>query len=255
MAVTLLQTKDQMLFVHHARRCDWLDFTRKEKRLRISISKRLQQFVPAQKFDIDVSERELMIQLQAGLQSFFGKKFARGAAKCFGKMIEIFLAYYQPGRHLMSAVFLEAISATIQRFDQVQSLDASPASLADSLLVKANYYRRPMIFSNQPGRYDAEHSRMPTLRADHDGGVGGRVELIFDLLDCRVEDLLFHCLAVSILLVKLRRKQHCFASILRKKQPKSFLRCAKPPRGIQSRSEPVANVLRQDRLPNSGHLH
>src|SRR5437879_9890725 len=143
MAVTLLQTKDQMLFVHHARRCDWLDFTREEKRLRISISKRLQQFVPAQKFDIDVSERELMIQLQAGLQSFFGKKFARGAAKCFGKMIEIFLAYYQLGRHLVSAVFVEAVSATLQRFDQAQSLDASPATLADPLLVTPDHPPTP----------------------------------------------------------------------------------------------------------------
>src|SRR5947209_6491413 len=77
MVITLAETKDEMFFVHDARRRDGLDFARKEKRLRISISERLQHFVPAQKFDIDLSERELMIQSQAGLQCFFGKQLAR----------------------------------------------------------------------------------------------------------------------------------------------------------------------------------
>src|SRR5216110_2079517 len=44
------------------RRRDGLDRTRKEKRLRIAISERLQKFVPAEKFDIDVCERQLVIE-------------------------------------------------------------------------------------------------------------------------------------------------------------------------------------------------
>src|SRR5207249_4101059 len=41
MAIALAQTKEQVLFVHHARRRNRLNFTRKEQRLRISVSKRL----------------------------------------------------------------------------------------------------------------------------------------------------------------------------------------------------------------------
>jgi hypothetical protein len=62
MAVALAQPKYEMLFVCDSRRRDGLDRTRKEKRLRISISERLQEFVPAQKFDSDACERQLVIQ-------------------------------------------------------------------------------------------------------------------------------------------------------------------------------------------------
>src|SRR5215475_1917924 len=72
MAVTLTQTKDQMLFVHYARCCDRLDFAREEKRLGVSVSKRLQLFVPAEKMDIDVGEGEFMVQSHARSKSFFG---------------------------------------------------------------------------------------------------------------------------------------------------------------------------------------
>ena len=47
MTIALAQTKKQMLFIHHARGRDRLDFTRKEQRLRIPVSKWLQHFVPA----------------------------------------------------------------------------------------------------------------------------------------------------------------------------------------------------------------
>ena len=52
-------------------RSDGLDRTRQENWLRISISERLQKFVPAEKFDIDVCERQLVIQSQRALQSLF----------------------------------------------------------------------------------------------------------------------------------------------------------------------------------------
>src|SRR5207247_7843065 len=41
MAIPLTQTKDKMFFLYDAWRRDWLDFARKEKWLRIFISKRL----------------------------------------------------------------------------------------------------------------------------------------------------------------------------------------------------------------------
>ena len=60
-----------MFLVCDSRWPDGLDRTRKEKWLRISISERLQTFVPAEKFDIDVCERQLVIQSQRALQRFF----------------------------------------------------------------------------------------------------------------------------------------------------------------------------------------
>src|SRR6267143_1165671 len=105
--------------------------------------------MPVQKIDIEFRKRQLVVQSQTRLQRFFGKKLARNITKCFGKEIEIFLAHCQPGCHLMSAVFVEAVSATIQRFDQIKSFDASSASLAHSVLVETNHNRRAMIFSNK----------------------------------------------------------------------------------------------------------
>src|SRR5207244_2856226 len=43
----------------------------KKKRLRISVSERLQAFVPAEKFHIDACERQLVIKSQRALQRFF----------------------------------------------------------------------------------------------------------------------------------------------------------------------------------------
>ena len=58
MTIPLAQTKDQMFFIRYARRRHRLHRAREEKRLRISVSKRLQHFVPAQKLDIDLRERQ-----------------------------------------------------------------------------------------------------------------------------------------------------------------------------------------------------
>src|SRR5882724_1113911 len=148
MPITLTQTKDEMFFVYDTRRRDWLNFTRKKQRLRISISKRLQHFVPAQKIDVDVGERQLIVQSQARLQRFVGKNFARNVMKGLGKEIEIFFAHSKTGRHLMPAIFVEAIGATIQRFDQIQSFDASSAAFAHAVLVETDHNRGAMIFSN-----------------------------------------------------------------------------------------------------------
>src|ERR1700757_4691478 len=100
-----------MLFVQHTRRCDWLDFTRKKQWLGIAVSERLQHFMPAQKKDVHVRGRQFIVQSEAGLQGVFGKKFARGVAKCFGKTIEIFLTQRQSRSHFVSAEFFKQSAA------------------------------------------------------------------------------------------------------------------------------------------------
>jgi hypothetical protein len=71
MTIALPQTKDEVFVVHHARRRDWRHIAREKERLRISISERLQHFMPAQEIDIDFAKPELVVQTQTGLQSFF----------------------------------------------------------------------------------------------------------------------------------------------------------------------------------------
>src|SRR3984893_7041285 len=66
--IPLPDAQNKMLIVDHARRRDRMHLARQKQRLRISIAKRLQHFVPAQKIDIDVSQTELMIESQARLQ-------------------------------------------------------------------------------------------------------------------------------------------------------------------------------------------
>src|SRR5437762_9880834 len=88
MTIALAQTKKQMLFIHHARGRDRLDFTRKEQRLRIPVSKWLQHLVPAQKIDVDLGERQLVVESQTRLQRFLREEYACGAATCLQKTIE-----------------------------------------------------------------------------------------------------------------------------------------------------------------------
>jgi hypothetical protein len=150
MAIALTQTKDEMLFVDYPGRRDRLDLARKEKRLGISISKRLQHFVPALELYVDLGERQFMVQLHARLKSFFGKSFTRNFAKCFSKEVEIFLVQCKTRRHFVSAEFVESLRAAAQRFDEIQTLNASSASFADSILVKTNDNCGSMVSSSDP---------------------------------------------------------------------------------------------------------
>jgi hypothetical protein len=92
MTIALPQTKDEMLLVHDSRRRDWRHITRQKNRLPISISERLQHFMPVQEIDVDFVEPKLVIQMEAALLRLFGKQLARSVTKLFGKRAEFFLA-------------------------------------------------------------------------------------------------------------------------------------------------------------------
>src|SRR5207247_9037202 len=126
------KTKDEVLVLHDARRRHELDLQSKKKRLWISISKRLQHFVPTQKLDIDVRKCQLLVQAQRRFQRFFRKKLACDGAKCFGKAMKIFLAQCESGCHFVSAVFVVAVSDMSQRRDIVQLFAASSSTIADT---------------------------------------------------------------------------------------------------------------------------
>src|SRR5262245_9145619 len=207
-----------MFIVHYPRRRDRLHVACKEKRLWISISKWLQHFVPAQKLYIDLCERQLMVQSHARLQSFFGKNAARHFAKSLGKMFEIFFVQCKARGHFVPAKFVESLSAATQRFDQIQPLDASSASFADSILVKADHDGWSMISSSDPRSHDPKDSRMPAAPANYDRCVARGIELILDLLYCGFENLFFNLLAFAILSVELCRECHCFCFIVSKQQ-------------------------------------
>ena len=255
MAITLTQTKDEVLVVHDARRRHGLDFASKEKRLWISISKRLQHFVPTQKLDIDVRKCQLVVQAQRRLQRFFGKKLACDGAKCFGKAMKIFLAHCESGCHFVSAVFVEAVSAMSQRRDHVQSFDASSASLADSVLVETDHNCWSMIFSDNSRRHDAKHPWMPRAAAGNDGRITSSVGVSLDLLYRCIKDLVFHVLPFPIVLIEFCRERRCFAFVMCKQEPQGFFRRAQTPCSVQPRAEPVTDVVWQDRRVDSGNLH
>src|SRR4029453_672498 len=203
-----------MLFVHYARRCDRLDFARKKKWLGISISKRLQHFVPAQKIYIDLRERQLMVQSHASLKSFFGKSFTRSFAKCPSKEIEIFLLQCNTRGHFVSAEFVESLRAKAQRTDEIQPLNTSSASFTDSVFVEAYYDGRPMIFSSDPRRHNAKYSLMPIARPNDDGCVARRINPLLFLFHRQVENLSFHFLTLAVLPVELCREHRCLAVIV-----------------------------------------
>ena len=55
----------------------------------------------------------------------------------------------------MPAESFERSRAAGQRVDEIQPVDASPASLPDAVLVKTDHDGGPMIFSSDARRYDA----------------------------------------------------------------------------------------------------
>src|SRR5919197_5618301 len=124
--------------------------------------------MPAQKIYIDLCESQFMVQSHARLKSFFGETFTCSFAKSFGKEGEIFLAQCQTRRHFVPAEFIEPVRAAAQRFDQIQSLDASSASFADSIFVNGDYDSGSMISSSNPRCYDAKYPRMPATLANDD---------------------------------------------------------------------------------------
>ena len=112
-----------------------------------------------------------------------------------------------------------------------------------------------MIFSSNPRCYDAQHARMPTARARHDGRVTCGVELFFDCLNRCSENFLLHFLTCAVLLVQFCRQGLRFIFILCQQQSQRFLRRAQPARSVQSWPQAVANVVGQNRRTHSGDLH
>src|SRR5437899_12697418 len=104
--------------------------------------------MPTQEIDVDVRKRQFVVQSKAGLQGVFGKKVARGAAKRFGKTIEIFLAQRQSRSHFVSAEFFKQSAATLQRVNEIQPFDASSASLPHAVVIETDHNRGPMIFAS-----------------------------------------------------------------------------------------------------------
>ena len=93
------------------------------------------------------------------------------------------------------------------------------------------------------------------MRARHDRRVARGIETLVDgLRRCR-KDLFFDLLAFAVLPIKLSRERRCFVVILREQKSQGFLRRAQASRSIQSRAEPVANIVRKNWRAHSGDLH
>ena len=112
-----------------------------------------------------------------------------------------------------------------------------------------------MIFASNPGRYDAQHARMPAARARHDARVTRRVELFFDCHSGCSENFLLYFLSCAVLLVQLYRQSRRLVFIIREQQSQRFLRRAQSARSVQSWPQAVANVVGQNRWADSGDLH
>src|SRR5881392_1889240 len=83
------------------------------------------------------------------------------------------------------------------------------------MVIEADHNRRSMISSNDPRGDDTKHSWMPAARACHNGRVLRRIKLFVDHLSGCSEDLVFHLLTFTIVLVKLCRERRCLAFIVR----------------------------------------
>src|SRR5207248_5094964 len=88
MVIALAQKQNQMFVIYHTRRRNRLDFARKKKRRRISVAKRLQHLVPAEKIEVEIGEGNLVIEPQTGLQTFIREQLARNPTELRGEYVD-----------------------------------------------------------------------------------------------------------------------------------------------------------------------
>ncbi len=68
------------------------DFARKKKRGRISVAKRLEHLVPAEKIEGEIAEGHLVIETQTGLQTFIREQLARNPTELRSEYVDFLLA-------------------------------------------------------------------------------------------------------------------------------------------------------------------
>src|SRR5205809_3326664 len=92
MIIALAQTQNEMFVIYHARGRNRLDFARKKKRGRISVAKRLEHLVPAEKIEGEIAEGHLVIETQTGLQTFIREQLARNPTELRSEYVDFLLA-------------------------------------------------------------------------------------------------------------------------------------------------------------------
>jgi hypothetical protein len=70
MIIPLTQPQDQMLLLYLLRRRNRFYVARNKEWLRISVTEWLQHLVPAEKIEVKLGKEQLVIDAQAGLQTF-----------------------------------------------------------------------------------------------------------------------------------------------------------------------------------------
>src|SRR5450432_186932 len=141
--IVLPQPKEQMFVLKFSRRSHALDISRTKKRLRIAISKRLEQFVPAQQIKINFCEAQLVINSKARPQLLLGEHVARGLFESFPERGKFSLTDREARRHFVATELLQEFRASTQCQHERKPFDASSASLPCSVLIKTHHNRWP----------------------------------------------------------------------------------------------------------------
>ncbi len=160
--------KQEMFFLQDHRRRSRFDSADEKKRLRIALTKGLEQFVPAKQVPVHFPQAQLGIQMQARLERSFTKVHTTAFFERSGENRKVFLSNRQASRHLVSAKFFQQIVTLAEHGNQRQTRDTSAAAFAKALLVKADNDGRPMMILGDARSDDAEHARMPAALAKHD---------------------------------------------------------------------------------------
>src|SRR5882672_9282110 len=175
---------------------DRFNFPRKKQRLGISITKRLQPFVPAEKIEVQFREGDFVIEPQPRLQILVGQKLASRFTELLREKIEILLLNGKPCRHFVSAVFVDLVRAPSQCLHEIETFNAAATPFSDAVLIDTDHNRGAMILTCDPRGYDSQNTGMPASVRNHYGRIAFGIELGRDLFFRRGEDLFFNFLSL-----------------------------------------------------------
>ncbi len=142
----------------------------------------------------------------------------------------------------MATALDEQRPARVERLDERDAVDATPASFTDARAVEGHDEDRTVKAARQFARHDADHAGMPGLGAQHErrairpGQQSARGE------QCLGLHLRLHVLAVAILAVELPRQSQRLRVILGRQEVECRLRGVEPAGCVETRTEPVAEM-------------
>ena len=138
-----------------------------EYRLRVRITKRLQQLITIQQLQGEFREAHLGIHIQhrgqpGRIHTFLHKSIETGAEGIYHILMN-----HQTGGHIMATTGYEGIGTGMNSLHQRYARNGATTALTYSVLIQRNNEGGLMIAAHEKRSHDTHHTRMPGAGAQH----------------------------------------------------------------------------------------